>query len=171
MTKSLSKEELIKQLKTLKEKEPEIPMHMGACCYSPAFPNPIEVKCENCGKEMEIMGWRSDDGSALREYVDQIKALGYDCKLECLCADCANKEGVKEKKGKKLTEDRPYFVFYFKSNDQEKYNKAISNNENDYKAVLAFLKNESYFVDTYNAAHSIKENLDIIHRMLGISVK
>ena len=43
MTKSLSKEELIKQLKTLKEKEPEIPMHMGACCYSPAFPNPIEA--------------------------------------------------------------------------------------------------------------------------------
>ena len=48
--KSLSKEELIAQLKAISESETPESIHMGAMCYSPAPPQALKVKCESCGK-------------------------------------------------------------------------------------------------------------------------
>ena len=45
-----------------------------------------------------------------------------------------------------------------------------SSNENEYKAVLAFLKNEPTYTDYYDATHLIKDELDVIKRMTGVSI-
>ena len=40
----------------------------------------------------------------------------------------------------------------------------------DYQAVLAFLKGESYFEDSYDRYHRIMDEQDPIKRMTGIKI-
>lgn len=40
----------------------------------------------------------------------------------------------------------------------------------DYQAVLAFLKGESFFVDSYDRYHSFMDEQDPIKRMTGIKI-
>ena len=168
--KSLSKEELIEQLKALARQEIDMPMHMGAMCYSPAMPTPKTVKCESCGKEIEEFGWRQTNGDLIKKKVNEIKRLGYDAKVEALCSECAAKLGLTDEDGEPLREYCLHHVFYFKTKEQEEYHLAVSNNEDDYNAVIAFLKNEPTYTDYYDATHPIKDELDLIKRMTGISI-
>lgn len=167
--KSLSKEELIAQLKALSESETHESIHMGAMCYSPAPPQAQKVKCESCGKIFVEHDWmRSRTG--IKKKVEEIKKLGYDVKVENVCAACASKLGIKDEDGEALFEGRLYNVFYFKTKDEEHYHVSESSDEDDYKAVLAFLKNEPTYTDYYDATHLIKDELDVIKRMTGISI-
>ncbi len=168
--KALSKEELIKQLKALAETEIPESIHMGAMCYSPVPPQAQKAKCESCGKVVEVFDWM-ECHSDIKKRVEEIKALGYDAKVENVCATCATQLGIKDEDGEPLFEGRLYNVFYFKTKDDEHYHVAESSDVDEYKAVLAFLKNEPTYTDYYDATHLIKEELDIIKRMTGISVE
>ena len=166
---SLSKEELIAQIKALSESETPGSSHMGAMCYYPAPPQTQKVKCESCGKTVEEYDWmRSRTG--IKKRVEEIKKLGYDAKVENICAACATKLGIKGEEGDALFEGRLYNVFYFKTKDDEHYHVSESSDEDEYKAVLAFLKNEPTYTDYYDATHLIKDELDVIKRMTGISI-
>lgn len=168
--KTLTKEELIEQLKALASQEIDQPMHMGAMCYSPAMPMPKEVECESCGKKLEEFGWRQTSGDKIKKKVNAIKRLGYDAKVEGLCAECAMKLGLTDEDGEPLSDYSLHYVFYFKTKEQEDYHLAVSNDEDEYNAVIAFLKNEPTYTDFYDATHPIKEELDLIKRMTGISI-
>ena len=88
--KTLSKDELIAQLKALSETETPESVHMGAMCYSPAPPPLRKVKCESCGNIIDEFDYmRSLNG--IKKQVKEIQALGYDAKVEHICADCAVK--------------------------------------------------------------------------------
>ena len=167
--KSLSKEELIAQLKALSEAEAPESIHMGAMCYSPAPPPLRKVKCELCGQLIEEFDWMSSR-NGIKKQVEKIKALGYDAKVEHICADCINKLGITDEDGDAFTEGL-YYVFYFKTKEQQEYNIVQCSDEDAYKAVLAFLKNEPSYTDYYDATHLIKDELDIIKRMTGISIE
>ena len=168
--KSLSKEELIEQLKALANQEVDQPMHMGAMCYSPAMPERHTVKCESCGKEIEEFGWRQANVNLIKKKINEIKRLGYDAKVENICSECAVKLGVTDEDGEPLSEYSLHFIFYFKTKDQEEYHLAASNSEDDYNAVIAFLKNEPTYTDYYDATRLIKDELDLIKYMTGISI-
>ena len=128
-----------------------------------------KVKCESCGKIVEEYDWmRSRTG--IKKKVEEIKKLGYDAKVENVCAACATKLGIKDEDGDALFEGRLYNVFYFKAKDDEHYHLSESSDEDEYKAVLAFLKNEPTYTDYYDATHLIKEELDVIKKMTGISI-
>ena len=168
--KSLSKEELIEQLKALTGMEtPKDSIHLGAMCYSPALPRLFLVKCESCGKAVEEYDY-------VRKLVDinsqvkEIRALGYDVKVEHVCADCANSIGLTDKDGEQFMEGQLYYLFHFKTRDQEQYHIAESSDVDEYKAVLAFLKNEPTYTDFYDATHLVKDELDVIKKMTGISI-
>lgn len=166
---SLSKEELIIQLEALSQSETSESIHMGAMCYSPSLPHAQKVKCESCGKIVEEYDWmRSRTG--IKNIVEEIKKLGYDAKVENVCAACAAELGIKDEDGDALFEGRLYSVFYFKTKDDEHYHVSESSDEDEYKAVLAFLKNEPTYTDYYDATHLIKDELDVIKRMTGISI-
>jgi hypothetical protein len=64
-----------------------------------------------------------------------------------------------------------YYVFYFKTKEQQEYNIVQCSDEDAYKAVLAFLKNEQSYTDYYDATHLIKDELDVIKKMTGISIE
>lgn len=170
MKKSLSKEELIEQLKRIAQTEVDIPIHLGAMCYEPAVSEAKIVKCEKCGKDIILFDCEGKDVSYLKTIVEKIKKLGYDSKIERLCSECVSKQGLGSLVEEELYEKYPYYVFYFKSNNQQEYHMAISDNENDYNAVLAFLKNEISFTDDYDATCLVKDYLDAIKKMTGISI-
>lgn len=163
--KSLSKEKLIAQLKALSKSETPESIHMGAMCYSPAPPQAQKVKCESCGKIVEEYDWMNSR-TGIKKEVEEIKKLGYDVKVENVCAACATKLGISEA----LFERQLYSVFCFRTKDDKHYHVSESSNENEYKAVLAFLKNEPTYTDYYDATHLIKDELDVIKRMTGVSI-
>lgn len=167
--KSLSEEELRAQLKVLSESEAPESMHMGAMCYSPAPPQSIKVKCESCGKFVDEFDWMGSR-KGIKKSVEEIKKLGYDAKVEHICADCANKLGLTDEDGDPLIDGQLYYVFYFKTKEQEQYHIAESSDEDEYKAVLAFLKNEPTYTDYYDATHLIKDELDVIKKLTGITI-
>ena len=101
--------------------------------------------------------------------VEQIKALGYDAKVLRTCADCANKMGFKYKDGTPLTDSVMYCIFYFKNKGQKEYHVTRSESPDDYKAVLAYLKNEDRFYDRNEALHWVADNKEEIKRMTGIT--
>ena len=167
--KSLSKEELIAQLKAISESDTPESVHIGAMCYSPAPPQAQKVKCESCGKIVEEYDWMKSR-TRIKKTVEEIKKLGYDAKVENVCAACATKLGIKDEDDDALFEGRLYNIFYFKTKDDEHYHISESSDEDEYKAVLAFLKNEPTYTDYYDATHLIKEELDVIKKMTGISI-
>ena len=101
--------------------------------------------------------------------VEQIKALGYDAKVLRTCADCANKMGFKYKDGTPLTDSVMYCIFYYKNKGQKEYHVTRSESPDDYKAVLAYLKNEDRFYDRNEALHWVADNKEEIKRMTGIT--
>ena len=168
--KHLTKEELIEQLKALANDETEVPMSMGAMCYSPAPPEPVKAKCDSCGKQIQEMSWRKVDRHILNKKIKTIENLGFDAKIEQLCSDCVAKLGLKDENGDAFYDGEMYYVFYFKTKEQENYHLAVSNDEDDYNAVIAFLKNEKTYTDYFDNTHIIKEELPLIQRMTGISI-
>lgn len=196
----LKRKELIAQLKELSEREiPQDlePRFRAAMCYCPVGqPEPPEQpeppmlhrlhKCDSCGRKIVESGYEYNlmDPVEIKDAVEQIKALGYDAKVEFLCPDCAAKVGIKGIKSedskqtffssfvKKLRPcDRVLCVFYFKAKGQEEYHIAVSNEISDYKAVLAFLKDEPTYTGRFDSIYQIKHELDIIKRLTGISVE
>lgn len=171
-----TKEELIEQLKSLvnTEKDPQ-EYHTGVTCYCMGPLVEEEKACESCGNKKVNIGWGFEEDE-IRKSVQTIRELGFDAKVERLCAHCAAKLGLTKKDlGRKDLKDGPldngglYYVFYFKTKEQKEYNITISNDTDEYEIVVAFLENE----DEYNNLHMvypIKGKLDLIKRMTGISI-
>lgn len=169
--KSLSKEELTEQLKALATAEiPKTSLHRGAMCYSPAPPDVIRVKCESCGSITEKIGWDSTFRH-LKRKVAKIADMGYDAKLEILCSNCINKLGLRNNDGEEFGNYGVHTVFYFKTKEQSEYTVSVDNCSSCYDAVIAFLENKAVYADSYDATHPVKDRLDDIRRMTGISVE
>lgn len=168
--KSLSKEELIAQLKALSEAEPPKSIHMGAMCYCPMPPPLRKIKCESCHQIIEEEEWMST-GDTIREHVEEIKVLGYDAKVVHICGECVNKLGITDEFGDTYSKESLYYVFYFRIKEQQEYHIVECGYGDAYKAVLAFLRNEPSYTSYYEATHLIKDKLDVIKRMTGISIE
>jgi hypothetical protein len=116
------------------------------------------------------MSWRKVDRHILNKKIKTIENLGFDAKIEQLCSDCVAKLGLQDENGDAYWDGEMYYVFYFKTKEQENYHIAVANDEDDYDAVIAFLKNEKSYTDFYDNTHLIKEEQDLIERMTGISI-
>ena len=102
-----------------------------------------------------------------------------DASLEVICGSCAL-EAKEEAEffdlpftsEDDICEENAYHLFCFKTKSDKDYHQAITDMESlyDYQAVLAFLKGESYFEDSYDRYHSIMDEQDPIKRMAGIKI-
>ena len=163
---SLTREELTERLRAIADEEVEMPVLHGAMCYDPMAPNPVIMKCELCGSDIETDTWQENTVTSCKTTVKKMKKLKYDVKVEFLCEQCICKLGFKNKKI-----FSPGNVFFFKTKDDKKYHLAISNDEDDYNAVLAFLGNECAYSNSRDGIERLKDNLGVIKRMTGISIK
>ena len=148
------------------DKEPEL---MGAMCYETHMASYVTLKCEQCGMEKVYDEFLMTEDDEIIATVENIKALGYDAKVLRTCADCANKLGFRYKDGTPLLDSVMYCIFYFKDKGQKEYHVTRSESPDDYKAVLAYLKNEDRFYDRNEALHWVADNKEEIKRMTGIN--
>ena len=133
------------------------------------MPSFVTLKCAQCGMEKEYDQFLMTDDDEIIATVGQIRALGYDAKVLRTCAACADKLGFKYKDGTPLLDSVMYCVFYFKNKGQKEYHVTRSESPDDYKAVLAYLKNEDRFYDRNEALHWVADNKEEIKRMTGIT--
>lgn len=171
-----TKEELVEQLKSLAntETEPFVVQGLVTCyCMSPIVEE--EKTCESCGNQKVYFGWESNE-EVIRHRVQMIRELGFDAKVERLCAHCAAKLGLTKKDlGRKDLKDGPldnkllYYVFYFKTKEQKEYNITISDDTDEYEVVIDFLE-DNEFCSIHHETRLIKDELGLIKRMTGISI-
>lgn len=160
--KTLTKDELIAQLKSIANREVDHPLLPGAMCYSPSMPKPVIVKCSVCDDTTWVTDHYIWEHNQCDEFVEIFKALGYDAKIQFHCEKCLSK--LMKKKCDNGS------VFFFKFNGEEKYHICVSSNPEDYAAVLSFLVGNDTFQDSHDWEIPLKENLDIINRMIGIKI-
>ena len=163
---SLTREVLTERLRAIADDTLPIPVCEGAMCYEPTMAQFVIIKCDLCGCDIETDTWQENTVTSCKKLVKKMKKLKYDVKVEFLCKQCICKLGFNHNKI-----DSPCNVFFFKTKDDKKYHLAISNDEDDYNAVLAFLENESWYSNSYDGIERIKDHLGIIKRMTGISTK
>lgn len=181
MEKSFTKEELVEQLKKLANDKSNIAMHRGAMCYEPAMPEILETTCSHCGKQIKFSDYYGYDQWE-NHFVDQIRDLGYDAKIESWCIDCAVNEGLLQSnetddvKMPQLDEyARPYArggrcpVFFFKTKDSEQYHRAVIHDTNDLKAVVAFLEKDNKYEGSNGQTIPLRDRLDLVTSLTGIS--
>lgn len=164
------KKSLIEKLKSLLGLEKE-PILMGAMCYETHMPSFVMLKCDICGLEKEYDEFLMSEDDEIVSIVDQIKEAGYDAKVLRVCANCANNLGFRYNDGMLLHDTVMYCLFYFKDKGQKEYHITRSEDPDDYRAVLAYLKNEKSFTDQNEAIHWVSDNKEEIKRMTGITIK
>lgn len=177
----LSKEELISRLQAIAADETPREEHFGAMCYSQMAPPEKHTKCERCGSSFTFHDWSRRE--QIQSLVKQIKRLGYDVNLQVICRDCANK--LKEE----LYKDSPdiadglfgqegkitvwigdiNFLFSFRTASTEPYHLAIANHINEYSSLLALLKNNRMYLDSYDSSHYIADEKHVLKFMTGIN--
>ena len=120
------------------------------------------------------------DEEKYKSIIREIKDLGYDISLEIICGSCALKAKEEAEffdlpftSENDIYEERTYYLFSFKTKSDKDYHQAITEMESfdEYQAVLAFLKGDAYFKDSYDRYHSIMDEQDTIKRMTGIGIK
>ena len=163
------KKGLIEKLKSLLGFD-DGPILMGAMCYETHMPSYVTLKCDMCSSEKEYDEFLMTEDEEILSIIGQIKALGYDAKLIRVCADCANKLGFRYKDGMLLQDSVMYCIFYFKNKGQKEYHITRSEDPDDYRAVLAYLKKEKSFTDQNEAIHWVSDNKEEIKRMTGITI-
>jgi hypothetical protein len=163
------KKGLIEKLKSLLGLDQK-PEYMGAMCYETHMPLWAIMKCDLCGTEKEYDQFLMTEDEEILLIVEKIRELGYDAKVMRACSTCADKLGFKYSDGTQLIDTVMYCIFYFKDKGKKEYHITRSESPDDYRAVLAYLKNEESFVDHNDAIHWVADNKEEIERMTGIVV-
>lgn len=169
---SENREELIKRLKEIANEEIKIENNgISAMCYCPAIPPTLTFKCEECNKEMKDTMYESDY-KWMYKTIKEIRNLGYDAKIKVLCSDCLIKEiesGEYICNSNNFGNWRPLFCFYFRTNKNEKYHLAESNNSSDYDIVLKFLKDKRKW-EKFDRTVLLKDRIYTIEQMTGLKL-
>ena len=169
---SKSREELIKRLKEIANEEIKVEDNkLSAMCYSLAIPPTLTFKCKECNKEMKDTMYESDY-KWMRKTIYEIRNLGYDAKIKVLCEECLIKEIESGKYICNIDDFKnrePLFCFYFRTNENEKYHLAESDNSSDYDIVLKFLKDKRKW-EKFDGTVLLKDRIYTIEQMTGLKL-
>ena len=101
--------------------------------------------------------------------------LGYDAKVELVCGNCLSGGNLStnlwEKlfaKKKNISENAEYFIFSIRHKVENKYYRTLSNDINDYNAVLSFLQNKPTWFGVNGESYVLRDELGRVKRMLGL---
>ena len=71
-------------------------------------------------------------------------------------------------KKKNISENAEYFIFSIRLKGENKYYSTLSNDINDYNAVLSFLKNSPTWFGINGESYILRDELGRVKRMLGL---
>jgi len=175
--KAESRSELEERLAEIAKSPTDYLVFDGAMCYSRRFPNvevTIEHKCPTCGTIYKYKDWGYDDiekidryvveDRKVDQYVDEIKALGYDIFVEHMCKICY------EKKYGKLENSVSVNVLSFRHLDDESYITNIVNSK-DCMILAEFLKGNNAYKGSQDETIWINRKRSIIERLIGIIIE
>lgn len=169
---SESREELIKRLREIANEEIKVENNeLSAMCYCPVIPPTLTFKCEECNTKMEYSMYESNY-KWMHKTIKEIRKLGYDAKIKVLCSDCLIKEiesGEYICNSNNFGNWRPLFCFYFRTNKNEKYHLAESNDSSDYDIVLKFLKDKRKW-EKFDRTVLLKDRIYTIEQMTGLKL-
>lgn len=101
--------------------------------------------------------------------------FGYDAKVELVCGTCLSGIDLTTNLwqkifGKKIniSENAEYFIFSIKHKNETKYHRTITNDINDYNAVLSFLQNKPTWFGLIGESYILKDETERVKRMLGL---
>ena len=162
----LTREELTERLKVIAKQKTRKSNSFCAMCYittTPSEPQKNVIKCDLCGNKIETYDYFQDNINELKKIVRTINRLTYKAKIQCVCKECASILGFET--NEPITE-----VFYFKAKGDKKYHLAVALDSYDYDIVAAFLANEPFYYEYGGSEGRVKDHLDVIERMTGISI-
>lgn len=169
---SENREELIKRLREIANEEIKVENNeLSAMCYCPVIPPTLTFKCEECNTKMEYSMYESNY-KWMHKTIKEIRKLGYDAKIKVLCSDCLIKEiesGEYICNSNNFGNWRPLFCFYFRTNKNEKYHLAESNDSSDYDIVLKFLKDKRKW-EKFDRTVLLKDRIYTIKQMTGLKL-
>ena len=87
--------------------------------------------------------------------------------MKMLCRECASKIVDTDSC---LFSSKALIIFYFRPKGKTEYHVTASNNTNDYKVVLSYLKNATTCGSESNVSHLTKDEIEVLKQMTGISV-
>lgn len=132
---------------------------MGAMCYSIREPEEESYKCDHCDRT-----YRDTPDNGVVRYYQEIKKMGYDCKLERWCKDCCEKQGLKVNSYSKSR-----FVFFIRLDSSEQY-RLNTVYYYDLQVLYQFLKNENMYSGGFGRTEFVGESPKVIEDLLGISL-
>lgn len=169
---SENREELIKRLREIANEEIKVENNeLSAMCYCPVIPPTLTFKCEECNTKMEYSMYEYKY-KWMHKTIKEIRNLGYDAKIKVLCSDCLIKEiesGEYICNSNNFGNWRLLFCFYFRTNKNEKYHLAESNDSSDYDIVLKFLKDKRKW-EEFDRTVLLKDRIYTIEQMTGLKL-
>lgn len=173
-TEALSKSELKIRLKNIKNDKTEFMKYKGPDCIFPTYEIYNIGRCEWCGKSLTSF-FSHHYYQALRNKVKIITDLGYDAKVELACGNCLSEIDLTTNlwqklfsKKKNISENAEYIIFSIRLKGGDKYYSTLSNDINDYNAVLSFLKNSPTWFGINGESYILRDELGRVKRMLGL---
>ena len=127
----------------------------SAMCYSIAEPEEEACKCAQCGCVFYDI---PEDGVV--RYYEEIRKMGYDCKLERWCRDCCIKQGLEVSNYSKSR-----FVFYLRLNSVEQYNYS-SVYTSDLRILYHLFKNENMYTGGFKLTKY--DGDEVVKKLLGV---
>ena len=174
--------ELDDRLRELAKTEYEGEISPGAMCYKPAAPRPVDYICPACGgatRQTNHSVWTIERA---RGIVEELQSLGFDALLDEreFCIHCGEnaKDYPDVPEGLSLEERREFFrnredskpdlIFKIRFGEDDDYHVACSTLLKEYKCVLKFLSGDDLRGDGSGRVDTIRDNVKILQKMLGI---
>lgn len=136
-------------------------LSIGAMCYSPIMPQPMDHVCPYCGDTTKERydNWAFYAIEGIERIVAQIKSLGYDVVLDKTeyCPRCSERNI-----------EHPELIFKIRFSAKADYHIVKSNIVNDYQCLLAFLSNQDIYSGSYGEEHDLHNSIAIIQKMTGL---
>ena len=166
--KSFNRQELEDRLKAMAEDEDMKTgeRSMGAMCYCPATPEKITVTCEQCGKQVEMRGRHQ-----MHDYVNELRKLGLDCKLELWCNDCCKGiQDISTTEKEEILWAPINFAFYARLKPEDEYVRSFVFLP-ELQTLYQFLINQNRYSGRYGVTHFVGEETETVKKLLGLNQK
>lgn len=160
--KSSRREELAKRLQAMAN-DPAmktVERSEGAMCYSISMPEEETYRCDHCG-----CNYKDTPENGVQRYFQEIRKMGYDCKLERWCKDCCVKQGLEVSN---YTKSR--FVFFIRLDSSEAY-RITAVYSYHLQVLYQFLKNENMYSGGFGRTEFVGESTEIVEKLLGIKLE
>lgn len=85
--------------------------------------------------------------------------------------DYLSEEEIKDEIRSKYENGGIFICFLFRTSPSEKYHIIQEESSSDYRTVLSFLQNKKSYLGSHDETHLLREEIEIIEKMTGLSVK